>query len=226
MLNALIVDDEAPAHTVLLHHCGQIPDVTIVAQCFSAAEALEALQTHRIDLMFLDINMPRFGGLDLLRGLDPRPLTIIVSGHREHALEGYDLDVVDYLLKPVSEDRFVSAIDKARRRLSPAEARAPARDIAFKIGRSTRLFKADEIACLEAHGNFVRIWSDRHDKPLATATLQQLESELKPLGFVRVHRSFVVNRARIIEQNVREVTLDIGITVPIGKSFKGAIPLP
>jgi DNA-binding LytR/AlgR family response regulator len=226
MLNALIVDDEAPAHTVLLHHCGQIPDVTIVAQCFSAAEALEALRTHRIDLMFLDINMPRFGGLDLLRGLDPRPLTIIVSGHREHALEGYDLDVVDYLLKPVSEDRFVSAIVKARRRLSPAQDRTPARDIAIKIGRSTRLFKADEIACLEAHGNFVRIWSDRQDKPLATATLQQLESELKPLGFVRVHRSFVVNRARIIEQNTREVTLDIGITVPIGKSFKGAVPLP
>ena len=150
MLRVLIVDDEPYAHDVLAHHCGSDPGITIVGNCRSAAEALREIAAGAVDLMFLDIRMPRFGGLDLLRGLTNPPLTVIVSAHQEHALAGFDLDVVDYLLKPVSAERFRSALDKVRRRI--AEGRGPpadeADDLMLKVDRALRRFPGTSLGLL------------------------------------------------------------------------------
>lgn len=224
MLNVLIVDDEALAHDVLLHHCAAHPDVRIVGQCYNAAEALAALAAQPVDLLLLDIRMPRFGGLDLLRGLDAPPLAIIVSAHREHALDGYDLDVVDYLLKPVSADRLAAALDKVRRRLSSASATDQA-DIVLKVDRAFRRFRVESIACIEADGNFARVWFDGGNC-LATITLRKLEELLPGERFKRVHKSFVVNLDAVTQFGSRSLALVNGMTVPIGRIYREATLRP
>lgn len=221
MLNVLIVDDEPLAHAVLLHYCRDHADLQVIGQCYNAAEALAALSTHRVDLMFLDIRMPRFGGLDLLRGLDRPPLTVIASAHREHAHDGFELDVVDYLLKPVSAVRFAAALDKVRRRLTTdlSKPLAQKEELVLKVDRSLRRFRLDRVSYFQAQGNFVKVCSDDGDC-LATVTLSKLADAL-PIGqFARIHRSFVVRRDRIVEQRRASVRLGTGVEVPISRSYR------
>lgn len=221
MLKVLLVDDEPLAHEVLKHHCRTQSDLQIVARCANAAEALAVLNRTKVDLMFLDIRMPQFGGLDLLRGLDDPPLTIIVSAHRDHALDGFDLDVVDYLLKPVSQERFACAMERARRRLTEGQAnRMEGPDfVALKIDRSTRRLELSRITHVVAQGNFVLVCTDDGNF-LATTTLRNLLEALPPSQFVQVHRSFVVRRDRIIEQCSSFVRLDTGEEMPIGRNYR------
>lgn len=222
MLNVLIVDDEPLAHEVLLHHCRAQGDLAIVGQCHNAAEALAALECQRVDLMFLDVRMPRFGGLDLLRGLAAPPLTVIVSAHREHALDGFDLDVIDYLLKPVSAARFAEALGKVRRRIAaqtPPSAKT-AQEIILKIDRTLRRFSFAEIAFFQAQGNFVLV-SGPGGTVLATTTLKALREALPAESFVQVHKSYIVSRAAIVAQRSDRLELQGGALIPVGKSFRG-----
>lgn len=215
MMRVLIVDDEPPAHDVLLHHCRQLGDLDVVGNCYSAADALRFIETGSVDLMFLDIRMPLFGGLDLLRGLSAAPPTIIVSAYQEHALDGYELDVVDYLVKPVSAERFSAAIAKVRRRLgSPRPELDPY--LVLKVDRARRRFHLPDIEFFEAQGNFVKVWTSR-GAFLATTTLKNLLRILPANDFFQVHRSYVVNRAMIVEQRPGLLIFESGREVPIGK---------
>lgn len=222
MLKVLIVDDEPLAHDVLLHHCAAHSDVRVVGQCYNAAEALAAIAAQPVDLLLLDVRMPTFGGLDLLRGLDVAPMAIIISAHREHALDGYDLDVVDYLLKPVGAERLAAALEKARRRLIPAHSpEQPEIDdhIVLKVDRAFRRFRLESIACFEADGNFARVWFDG-GSCLATATLRRLETMLPPDRYRRLHKSYIVNLAAIAELRSSAIVLSNGMTVPIGRNYR------
>lgn len=224
MLNVLIVDDEPLAHDVLLHHCAAHHDVRVVGQCYNAAEALAAIAAQPVDLLLLDIRMPRFGGFDLLRGLEAPPIAIIVSAHREHALDGYDLDVVDYLLKPVSAERLAAALDKVRRRLLPPPPPV-ATDIVLKVDRTLRRFQLARIACFEAEGNFARVWSDG-GSCLATITLRKLEATLPRDRFQRVHKSYLVNLDSVTELQSGTIALANGMTVPVGRSYRNVTLRP
>ena len=223
MLRVLIVDDEAPAHDVMLHHVGVHDDLTVVGHCYNAAEALTALETLEVDLMLLDIRMPGFGGLDLLRGLKSPPITIIASAHRDHAVDGFDLDVVDYLLKPVSAERFAGALDKVRRRIDEQGQREE-EAITLKVDRAMRRIDLADIACIQGQGNFVSIRTGT-DGLLATATLRSLEEALPDDRFVRIHKSYIVNRTHVREQRAASLLLDTGDEVPIGKSYRGRVEI-
>lgn len=221
MLKALIVDDEPLAHDVLTHLCERETDIKVVAQCLSAAEALKHLERRTIDLMFLDIRMPMFGGLDLLRGLDKPPLTVIVSAHQEHAFDGFELDVVDYLLKPVSAARFAEAVTKVRRRRQSGEPEPTQQpeEIVLKVDRAMRRFHLDDIAYFRAQGNFVAVVAGDQTY-LATTTMKQLSAQLPADRFVRIHRSCIVQRQRIVEQRHNNLLLDNGQSVPISRSYR------
>lgn len=219
MLKVLIVDDEPPAHEVLLFHCRQHGDIEVVGQCNSAGEALAFFETMSADLMFLDIHMPLFGGLDLLRGMNAAPPTIIVSACQDHALDGYELDVIDYLVKPVSADRFSASIAKARRRLHRAPP-APGQYLVLKVDRAQRRFLLSDIEYFEAQGNFVTVWG-KDGGCLATTTLKSLLQALPPQDFVQVHRSFIVNRTKIVEQRQSLLRLESGREIRLGKSQRG-----
>lgn len=220
MLKVLVVDDEPLAHDVIAHHCRGESDLEIVGHCLSAAEARARLDREPVDLLFLDMRMPVQGGLDFLRGLAAPPLTVVISAHQEFALDGFELDVVDYLLKPVSAARFAAALAKVRRRLAPRSGQAsdPAA-IVLKVDRALRRISLDSIACCEAEGNFVRV-SGQEGIFLATTTLKALAAGLPDAQFVQIHRSFIVNRSRIAGQHRDHVVLDDGRTIPVGRQFR------
>ena len=149
MLTTLIIDDEPLAHQVLRHHLQDNADIALLGSCYNATEALSYLARHQIDLLLLDINMPALSGIELLKVLHHRPHVIIISAYKEYALDGFELDVVDYLLKPVSAARLGEAINKVQRRIGEA---MPVADsyIALKVDREKRRFLLNEIILLEA----------------------------------------------------------------------------
>ena len=220
MLKALIIDDEPLAHEVLLHHLIQHPDIIVVGRCYSATEALGWLANNKVDLLFLDINMPELNGIALLKVLANRPRVVIVSAYQEYAIEGFDLDVTDYLLKPVCIERFAQALNKVRavNQTRPVKEIA-AKHIVLKVDREKRKFTLADISLFEAYGNFVKLWQN-HKVTLVSSTLKQLLEQLPDGTFTQVHKSFVVNNAKVTALETDSLTLECGRKVKVTKSYK------
>jgi DNA-binding LytR/AlgR family response regulator len=210
----IIADDETLARELLVAHIAKIPNLEIVATCANAIEAKFALEKHEADLLFLDIQMPHLSGLELLRMLKKRPATILTTAFSEHALEGYELDVLDYLLKPIEFERFFKAISKAVDWLDRGQivvqniaAAAPTEPKAnyFFVKSDYKIVKVvfSEILFIEALQKYVRIHT-LSQRIVTFMSMSQLE-EILPTGqFVRIHRSSIVNLERIdsIEGNM------------------------
>ena len=222
MLTTLIIDDEPLAHNVLKHHLQGCKDIAVVASCFNATEALSYLARHQVDLLLLDINMPALSGIELLKVLHHRPHVIIISAYKEYALDGFELDVVDYLLKPVSASRLCEAINKVQRRIGEA---IPAADsyIALKVDREKRRFLLNEIILLEAYGNYVKVWHGQQIT-LVSSTLKRLLQQLPRPQFLQIHKSVVVNKNHVIAVDGDQVRLATEKVVKAGKLYKHNLP--
>jgi DNA-binding LytR/AlgR family response regulator len=238
MLKIVILDDEPLAHQVLLHHLAAWPDVQVVAQCFSAAEAMAVLAQQQVDLLLLDIQLPVLTGLEMLRLLAQPPQVVMISAYAEHALTGFALDVADYLLKPVSAERLSQALTKVRRRLllnAPfAESQAAPQEAAssriaspharsdylvLKVERERRRFELASICCFESYGNYVKVWQgDR--MTLVNSTLKQLRAELEPAAFVQVHKSYLVAVRHVISRDSHQLQLSNHMLIKIGDAYK------
>ncbi|URQ92669.1 response regulator transcription factor [Pseudoalteromonas sp. SCSIO 43101] len=215
MIKAIIVDDEPLAHQVILHHLESYSDIKVASQHFSAKDALYELAKSTIDVVFLDINMPELSGLELIQALANPPQIIIVSAYEEYAITGFELNVTDYLLKPVSAKRVQQAINKVRERIYLAP---KSKSITLKIDREKRKLSLDTIKYIEAYGNYVKVHQD-DQTILATTTLKQLLEQL--IGsFTQIHKSYIVNNNRVIAITNEHVELDNGDKIKIGKSFK------
>lgn len=234
-IRCLIVDDEPLAHEVILKYMEDVPFLEPVGQCYLATEALSFLSTHAADLLFLDIRMPKLSGLDFLRTLQQRPLVIITSAFEEHALESFDLEVCDYLLKPFRFDRFLKAANRALALYTlkkqatetvlvpvrPVAANEPA-SIYIKSDKKQVQLELDEIYYLESVGNYVKIW-DARKYLLTPRTLSSFEEQLPPDTFVRIHKSYILNKKFVhyIEGNM--IRLKNGKELPLGKSYKHVV---
>ncbi|GAC18264.1 LytR/AlgR family response regulator transcription factor [Paraglaciecola arctica] len=221
MFTTLIVDDEPLAHEVIKHHLQAQTDFKIVGNCYNATQALSYLANDSVDLLVLDINMPALSGIELLKVLNKTPQVIIISAYQEYAIEGFELDVADYLLKPVSASRLAQALDKVRRRLEPpppSNANHP-NYIVLKVGREKRKFVVDEISLLEAYGNYVRVWQGEQ-AILVSSTLKQCLQQLPQTQFVQVHKSFVVNKQQVVARDNQHIRLTGDRQIKVGKSFK------
>ncbi len=234
-IRCLIVDDEPLAHQVILKYMEDIPFLEPVGQCYLATETLSFLSTHAADLLFLDIRMPKLSGLDFLRTLQQRPLVIITSAFEEHALESFDLEVCDYLLKPFRFDRFLKAANRALALytlkkqatetvlvpVQPAAVNEPA-SIYIKSDKKQVQLELDEIYYLESVGNYVKIW-DARKYLLTPSTLSSFEEQLPPDTFVRIHKSYILNKKFVhyIEGNM--IRLKNGKELPLGKSYKHVV---
>ena len=201
-LRALIVDDEPLAHKVIVQYAAELPFLEIVGQCYKAAEAYTHLEESSIDLLFLDINMPRLKGLDFLRTLANPPQVIITSAYEEYALEGYELRVTDYLLKPFRYERFLKAVNAARQTrpedsssLNTAAGGQIQDRLFVKVNKRHLQLNFNDIHYLESYGNYVKIWTAK-DCHLTARTLTSFEAEL-PEDFARVHKSFILNKTEI-----------------------------
>ncbi len=240
-LKTLLIDDEPLAHKVILEYAKDIPFINIVGQCYLATEALTMLNKQSVDLIFLDIQMPKLKGLDFLRTLKQPPLIIVTSAYEEYALESFELEVCDYLLKPFRFDRFLKAVNRALdiyqlknhpSAIPPLPTSSPKEPRQLFIKSDKRLIQLDlsSISCLESFGNYVKIWqgSDFH---LTAGTLTSFDEQLPEADFFRIHKSYIINRIHksyIINRNHihyiegNSVVLQNGQRLPIGKNYRSA----
>lgn len=218
----IIVDDEPVAIRVIRGYLQQLGGFEIVAECRTATEAFQALRNHTIDLIFLDIQMPKLTGLDFLRALQYRPRVVLVTAYREYALDGFDLDVIDYLLKPVSLERFMKAIDKyyqlsgADGRAAPVVTQAPA-SLLVKSDRKTVKVVLDDVLYIESYSDYIKIFT-QSDTIITKERISHIEQSL-PDTFIRTHRSFVINSNRIKSFTNEHVDVE-GKEIPISRSYK------
>jgi len=217
MLKLLVVDDEPLAHQVIRHFCQAHTDVEIIEHCYSAAEAMAVLARQQVDVLLLDIQMPVLTGLDMLKLLHIKPAVIVCSAFPDYALQGFELDVTDYLLKPVDADRFAMALQKVRRRMSQHQDLPPS--ISLKVERGVRKFVFADICCFEAYGNYVKVWCGQQ-MVLVNSTLKQIQQQAAQAGFVQIHKSFVVNKQHVSAMDCHKVVLSNQMQIKIGPSYK------
>jgi DNA-binding LytR/AlgR family response regulator len=215
-MNALIIDDNKIARTTIKQLAGKVGDITVVGECSNAMDAYDLLQSQPVDLLLLDIEMPGMSGLELTKNLaNKRPLIIFITSKREYAADAFDLNVADYIIKPVTTPRFIQAIDKAREILESNKEEVNVKEDEFIFIRDSnivRRLKLDGILYAEAMGDYVKLYTP--DRFYAIhATLKAVEDRLPASRFLRVHRSYLVAVDKID-------TMDAGALIINGK------PLP
>ena len=229
MINAIIVDDEPLALDVLETYLENVADVNLASRCTNAFDANKALHDNHIDLMFLDIEMPQLTGIDFLKTLKYSPLVIFTTAYPNYALEGFELDAVDYLLKPISLDRFIKAVNKAIdaihvRNKSQASAFDRVDDDFIFVKADKKLVKIhyNEILYIEGLKDYVIIRTDK-GRVITLQTMKSLEEKLPSSIFRRIHRSYIgnMNKIEAIVGNMVEVK-EKGQTkhIPIGKNYR------
>lgn len=230
MIRCLIVDDEQHALDILLHYINQTPQLQLVASTTNPIEALQIVATEKVDLIFLDIQMPELSGIDFIRSINGKCKVILTTAYPEFALEGYDLDVVDYLLKPIRLPRFLTAVQKAATTLnnSPAASQpeAPEDDYIFvKTESKGKLLKINlaEIDYIEGMKNYIAIYTGGK-KTLVYSAMKDMEERLPRRRFIRVHKSFIIAIDRITGIEGNRVMLK-GITADIvaGENYKAEL---
>ncbi len=223
MLNAMIVDDEAPARSELRYLLEETKRVDSITEAASAREAVERLMEKRADVLFLDISMPKTSGMQLaeaLRKLKNPPAVVFVTAYSEYALEAFGVDAVDYLMKPVETDRLLQALDKVQARVKPTRQSNPTmeRIPVEKSGRKV-LVPVDQIRYIEAKDDYSCIYTDT-DRYLSTISLAKLEAKLTPHHFFRVHRGYIVNLSYVEDvETISSGILQLGINGVDGKKI-------
>ncbi|MEO7463397.1 MAG: LytTR family DNA-binding domain-containing protein, partial [Ferruginibacter sp.] len=228
-LRCLLIDDEPPALKVLQSHISQINGLEVVGMCRNAVEAMDVLYHKSVDVMFLDIKMPKIIGTEFLRNLSHPPKVIFVTAYREYAVEGFELDAVDYLVKPVSFERFLKAIDRLRRnpdQHAPAEVNMyetnPNAFVYLKADRSMHKVFINEILYIESWKDYVKVFFTNAKPLLVKQPISAIENLLSEHKFIRVHRSYIVSLNKISGYNQASVQLDSN-EIPIGRLFKQTV---
>ena len=206
MLSAMIVDDEAPARSELRYILEETGRVDGIDEAASAREAVEKIIENRPDVLFLDISMPKTTGMQLaeaLHKLKNPPAVVFVTAYSEYAVNAFDVDAVDYLMKPVETERLGTALDKVEARAVPAApaSHPPQERIPVEKGGRKVLVPVDQIRYIEAKDDYSCIYTD-NDRFLSTISLAQLENRLAPHGFFRVHRGYIVNLEHVEDVEV------------------------
>lgn len=226
MITCIIVDDEPLAIQIIEQHLCQINDLELIGTFQNPLEAFSFLQANSVDLVFLDIQMPLLTGIDLVKSLPNAPKVIFTTAHRNYAIESYELDVVDYLLKPVTFIRFFKAINKLRALqelpTSTMETSSSSSAISHDhiyVNANKKYIKVlfHEIHYVESLKDYIRIHTD--DQPIITKDrISEFEKKL-PDNFLRIHRSFIVNTSKISAFTSKDVEIDVQ-EIPIGESYK------
>lgn len=224
----LIVDDEALARQLIQTHVNQIANLEVVYSCASAIEAGQYLKTNKVDLLFLDIQMPKLSGIDFLKSISHPPKVIFTTAYSEFALEGYELNVVDYLLKPITFERFYMAVSKAieildleRKIKEPSFAHLEDKYILIKSSHQLIRIELSEILYIEGLHKYVKIVTK--DKNYTTLfALTAIENELPSQLFYRCHRSFIINLNKIKLIDGNQAIID-SHKIPISKSNKSEL---
>lgn len=228
-LRCLLIDDEPPALNLLQSYIGEISGLEVVGLCSNAVEAINLLHRNAVDVMFLDIKMPKIIGTQFLRNLSHPPKVIFVTAYRDYAVEGFELDAVDYLVKPVSFERFLKAIDRLKRgsehqSMTEQKLYKPNPDafVYVKADREMQKVFVNEILYIESWKDYVRLYFTTGKYLLIKQPISAMENLLSQHNFMRVHRSFIVSVNKISGYNGMSVRLG-GTEIPIGRLYKQSV---
>ena len=234
MVRCIAIDDEPLALRQLKSYIERTEQLELVTTCRSAVEALEVVQREQIDLIYVDINMPDLNGLDFVRSLEGSHYVIFTTAHAEHALEGFKLSAIDYLLKPFSYDEFQKATQKvislvdlverchaAESAVAQNEAESSDKEfISVKADYKTQLVRISDIVYLVSAGEYVRLHIEGSHSITTLFRLKNMETSLPADSFLRVHRSYIVNLKRISSYTKGRIFLDNGEYIPLGENYK------
>lgn len=228
-LRCLLIDDEPPALKVLQSHISQINGLEIVAQCKNAIEALDVLHQKTVDVIFLDIKMPKMLGTEFLKNLSHPPKVIFVTAYRDYAVEGYELDAADYLVKPVSFERFVKAIAKIKRLMGQETISQtneykpnPEAFVYLKVDKNMQKVFINDILYIESWKDYIKLILISGKNLLAKQSIGSMENLLSEHRFLRVHRSYMVSMNKISGYN--SLSIQVNATdIPIGRLYKQAV---
>ncbi|KQS46150.1 two-component system response regulator [Flavobacterium sp. Leaf359] len=223
-IKCLVVDDEPLAIRLIEKHIAKIDNLEVVATCNTALKAFEILNLQKIDLMFLDIKMPNITGIEFLKNLKNPPKTILTTAYRDYALEGYDLGVVDYLLKPITFERFFKAVDKFLSANSTSievksKESVPDEFILVKSGIKNYKINTNDIIYIESLKDYIKINTTGDKNITSKYKIGDIQQELNQDNFLRIHRSFIINTSKITAFTLNEIEVD-GIEIPIGASYR------
>lgn len=232
LIRTLIIDDEFPARKLLSEYVSKVPSLQLCGTCENAIKAMEVLKNESIDLILTDIQMPDLSGLELIKSMAERPLVIFTTAYTEYAIDSYELESVDYLLKPISFPRFLQAINKVADRIkarrkdqTPAEQTAVKSDRDFFMVKADyKLYKIDYASLVYIEGQSEYVTFHMKDKRRITAyySLKKLEEELPSNEFMRIHKSYIVSLSNIESVEGNMVTIN-GQKLSIGKNYKDAL---
>jgi two-component system, LytTR family, response regulator len=227
-IRCLIVDDEPPARTIIRNYIADMPMLQLAGECGNAIEVLSFLQQQPVDLLFLDISMPQLKGTELMKILKHPPRVIFTTAHAEYALEGYELDAVDYLLKPVQFNRFVKAVQKAFQFAAPVvtEPVAPEEErkesfVYFRADRKMVKVMLHDILYVESMKDYVKVVT-AGGVLVTKQSITAVEAMLPEQAFVRTHRSFIIATSKIKSYTHEVIELEKG-EVPIGKLYRNSV---
>jgi len=231
--SCIIVEDEPLAAEVLQDYVHEIHFLELKATCTNAIYAMEMLQKEQIDLIFLDIHLPKVKGLDFLRTLKDSPQVIITSAYQEYALQGYELNVIDYLLKPIEFNRFLMAVNKIRSTAKKTSGKSIANTkifageleerphLFFNVSKKRVKIYIDDILYIESLKEYIKVVT-KEKSILTKFQLNQVEDLLPKGKFLRIHRSFIVSRAKIEAFTSTDVEIG-GTEIPIGRNYKVSV---
>lgn len=231
MIVCAVIDDEPMAVDVITSHIEKVPFLRLAAQFTDALKAIEWLQGNKVDILFLDIDMPDISGLELLRSLSQAPKVIFTTAHPNYALESYDFNSIDYLLKPITFARFLKSANKAKQLLesntnlsSSTTSVAPQADalpvLLLKSGTSTYRIPSQEVRYIEGTGNYLTLFTE-NDKIMVLQTMKQMQEQLSPKGFMRIHKSYIVAKQHI--KKIEKASVEVmDKEIPIGSTYREA----
>lgn len=228
--NCLIIDDEPLARDLMRSHIEKLDNFKIVAECGDAMKALQELRNKQVDLMFMDIQMPQITGIEFLKTLKNPPKVVITTAFREYALDGFELDVVDYLLKPITFERFLKSVNKYYQVANdeipianqPMEINSVEEPFIY-VKENKRVIKVflNEILYVEGLSEYVQIYTDKK-KIITKTSMTNMEEKLTSEGFIRIHKSYIVSKSKIEAFTAQSIEVP-GKELPIGRSYKNAV---
>lgn len=224
----IIIEDEPLAREVIETYLLNFPEIELISAFDNAIQAFQFLQNNQIDLIFLDIQMPQLSGIEFLKSLTSPPKVIITTAYRDYAIEGFELNVIDYLLKPIPLERFMKSIDKFHKSISTGKKTSgsslitPSNDSIYVLAdrKQIKIF-FDEILYIESMKDYVIIYKP-NQKVITKTTINSLEETLPPDKFMRIHRSFIISKSKI--NAITKTSVEIGKhELPIGRSYKVSV---
>lgn len=222
-INCLIIDDEPIARDIIKSHIGNVEDWTVIGSCQRAADAYEMLVNHEVDIIFLDIEMPGMKGTEFLKSLKKPPLVVFTTAYQQYAVEGFDLNIADYLLKPITIERFMQMVEKVQQQLKIGDKEVEQVPQHCFIKHEGKLVKIefDDIEYIQAEKDFSSLYLSK-EKLFVSMHLKMFEELLPSQSFSRIHRSYIIPHDKVQAINGNMVQL-ANAEIPIGSSYKEAL---